>query len=155
VSPTLTQRTRRIAVKFLVTISNRPPTAGIVGAATYAVTAARALRQSGSEAAAPWNAKAQDESWVEFSDRSKAWFRENEQAGRVEAGYMFPEGGGIMIVDVASHEELHDLLFSNPGSVYLDHEVRPLLDFDTGMDKLASSFASGVGAIFARVAGLH
>jgi hypothetical protein len=143
-------------MKFLVTIRNRPPTSGIVGATAYAATAARAIRLAAStEVESPWTAKAQDESWVEFSNASKAWFRANEAAGRVEAGYMFPEGGGIMVVNADSHEELHDLIFSNPGASYLEHEVQPLLEFDVGMDKLASSFAAGVGGMFARLTQIH
>jgi len=137
-------------MKFLVTIRNRPPTAGVVGAVTYGATAARALRQAGTQAA-----RTQDDSWVEISNRSKTWYHDQEQAGRVEAGYMFPEGGGIMVVNVGSFEDLHDLMFSNPGSINLEHEVRPLLDFDAGMDKLAASFAAGVGTAFARASAIQ
>ena len=63
-------------MKYLVTIRNRPPTSGIVGATAYATIAARAIRlAANTELEAPWSARGQDEAWVEFSNRSKAWFR--------------------------------------------------------------------------------
>ena len=142
-------------MRFLVTIRNRPPIAGVTAAATYSATAARSLRLASGEVSAPWNAEGQNDAWVEFSNQSKAWYREHEQAGRVEAGYMFPEGGGIMVANVDSLADLHDLIFSNPGSIFLEHEVHPLLEFDVGMDKLASSFAAGQAAAFARISGIQ
>jgi hypothetical protein len=142
-------------MRFLVTIRNRPATAGVTAAATYAATAAQSLRLASAEALAPWTAEGQNNSWAERSSRSKEWYREHQQAGRIEAAYVFPEGGGFMVVNVDSLEDLQDLIFSNPGSIFLEHEVHPLLEFDVGMDKLASSFAAGQAAAFAMISDIQ
>ncbi len=78
----------------------------------------------------------------ELAAASKAWVREHSQ--ELEATYTFVEGGGCMIVNVNSPEELHELIHSNPSSPFLSHEIHMVLDFEEGIDRLASHYKSGL-----------
>lgn len=60
--------------------------------------------------------------------------------GRIETTYLFPDGGGFAIFNVDSPEALQKMIHENPASPFLKHEVRPLLDFDSGLDQLQERF---------------
>jgi muconolactone delta-isomerase len=64
----------------------------------------------------------------------KDWLNARIADGTVEVGYAIVGGGGIGVVNVDSHEEMHELLVSSPGFAIANYEVRPLADLDTTMD---------------------
>jgi hypothetical protein len=81
----------------------------------------------------------------------KGWMHERMNAGKVEAAFSFPEGGGgCGIVNVTSHEELNEMLVSSPMAPFSTFEVRALADFDQGID-------NGIRALeaFAAMASAH
>src|SRR4051794_27726563 len=80
----------------------------------------------------------------ELSGGSRQWLDEQLRSRRVEAAYVFPEGGGCMIVNAHSPEELHDTLQSNPSSAFLRHDVKILLDFHGTMERYAGHYRASL-----------
>jgi len=73
----------------------------------------------------------------------KGWVTEQQQGGRVEAAYTYPGGGGCAIINADSTEDLQQLLVSNPATAFLRYEVRPLVEFNESMDRVAGGRAGG------------
>jgi len=80
----------------------------------------------------------------QLSSASKDWAQGLIDAGKMESPYVFPEGGGMEILNADSPEELQELLHSNPSSPFLKHEIHLLLEFHESMDRLARQFRSGL-----------
>lgn len=78
----------------------------------------------------------------DLTTASKQWIQKCAQAGQLDltTNYMFPEGGGVMILNADSAEELQELIHSNPSSPFLTFQVRILLDCDEGLDRLARHY---------------
>ena len=57
-----------------------------------------------------------------------AYIAELQKKGMLETAYAFVTGGGIGIVNVASHEELWELLYAYPLYPYFNWRVEPLAD---------------------------
>jgi muconolactone delta-isomerase len=64
----------------------------------------------------------------------KDWLKQRRADGTVESLYGFVGGGGIGIVNVDSHEQMHELLVSSPAFPISDFEVRAIGDFETTID---------------------
>jgi muconolactone delta-isomerase len=61
---------------------------------------------------------------------SLVWLKEKLGDGTLDSTYNLFGGGGIGIVNAASHEEVLSLLLSYPLYPYFSWEVEPLLDFE-------------------------
>jgi muconolactone delta-isomerase len=62
-------------------------------------------------------------------------------AGTLDVSYMFADGsGGFVIANADSHEEALDRLMDFPMYVFLDWEVKPLVDSSHTYDKLRELF---------------
>lgn len=57
-----------------------------------------------------------------------AYVVELQKKGILEVGYAFVTGGGIGILEVASHEELWELLYAYPLYTSFQWHVEPLAD---------------------------
>ena len=57
-----------------------------------------------------------------------AYVAELQKKGTLEAAYGFVTGGGIGIMEVASHEELWEILFAYPLFTSFQWHVEPLVD---------------------------
>jgi len=69
-----------------------------------------------------------------------SWCEENAKNGKLECNYIFAEGaGGILIVNVNSHEELFDLLISCPTYPLATWEVKPLCDWKYAFNSVIAS----------------
>lgn len=75
-----------------------------------------------------------------LTESSKDWVRRHKEAGRLDSVYTFPEGGGCMVVEADSAEDLHTLIYSNPSALSMGYEIHMLLDFEGGMDHLNHHF---------------
>ena len=54
-----------------------------------------------------------------------------EKDGKLKAKYAFADiAGGIVMLDVASLEELYGILASMPTTPYVDREIHPLISMD-------------------------
>jgi muconolactone delta-isomerase len=62
-------------------------------------------------------------------------------AGVLDASYMYADASvGFSIVNADSHEEAMDGLMDHPLFVFMDWEVKPLVDLSHGYDKLIELF---------------
>jgi hypothetical protein len=84
----------------------------------------------------------------EIAAASKAWVQEQVRNGRVESPYLFAEGGGCMTVNADSIAELQEIIYANPGSANLTHEVHVLVDFEPSVDRLARNLRSSLERSF-------
>ena len=64
----------------------------------------------------------------------KDWLNARIADGTVEVGYGIVGGGGIGVVNVESHEEMHEQLVSSPAFPITDYDVRALADLNTTME---------------------
>jgi hypothetical protein len=51
-----------------------------------------------------------------------------QQKNTLKVGYAFTTGGGVGILEVASHEELWEILFAYPNRLSFHWQVEPLAD---------------------------
>jgi muconolactone delta-isomerase len=73
-------------------------------------------------------------SQLNYLESSKEWVQRLKQEKKLEGAYSFPDGGGLFIIDAASHEELTSLLLSFPLSHLSKFSVQPLADFAATSD---------------------
>jgi len=64
----------------------------------------------------------------------KDWLKQQVADGTVESLYGFVGGGGMGIVDVDSHEQMHELLVSSPAFPISDFEITAIGDFEATID---------------------
>jgi hypothetical protein len=57
-----------------------------------------------------------------------AYIAELQKKGTLEVGYAFVTGGGVGFLNVASHEELWEVLYNYPGYTAFQWQVEPLAD---------------------------
>ena len=65
---------------------------------------------------------------VPTSKAAAAYIAELQNKGTLEAAYAFVAGGGIGIMEVASHEELWEIVFAYPLFTSFQWHVEPLVD---------------------------
>ncbi len=68
------------------------------------------------------------------------WIDSQIKAGKIEAMYIFPEGGGMAIGDVNSQEEAFDMLTSYPLYGFFDWQVRVLVDWKHAYNSIIESY---------------
>jgi hypothetical protein len=71
---------------------------------------------------------------------ARDWEGALRNEGKIEVSYLFAVGGGAMVVNVDSPNELLALLQSNPSAPYLRPEADLLLEFDEGFGRLGQAF---------------
>jgi hypothetical protein len=72
---------------------------------------------------------------VEAFKRFKNWMAGQLRAGVIECAFGFAAGrGGCAIVNATSGEELQELIVGSPIGPFSIFEVRPLADFNSGME---------------------
>lgn len=64
-----------------------------------------------------------------------AYVAELQKKGTLEVGYSFVAGGGVGILDVASHEELWEIIYDYPFSRTFQWRVDPLADVSQTLGK--------------------
>ena len=64
----------------------------------------------------------------------KAWARKHKEDGSLEIAYSFADGGGMFIMNTATHEDLMRMLLTFPLAPLTQFSVKPLLDFDETAD---------------------
>ena len=80
------------------------------------------------------SAATEHRSQLNYLESSKEWVARLKQEHKLECAYSFPDGGGIFIIDAASHEDLTSILLSFPISHLSKFSVQPLADFDATSD---------------------
>jgi muconolactone delta-isomerase len=73
-------------------------------------------------------------SQLNYLESSKEWVQRLKQEKKLDGAYSFPDGGGLFIIDAASHEELTSILLSFPLSHLSKFSVQPLADFAATSD---------------------
>jgi len=73
-------------------------------------------------------------SQLNYLESAKEWVQRLKEDKKLEGAYSFPDGGGIFIIDAASHEELTSLLLSFPLSHLSKFSAQPLADFAATSD---------------------
>jgi len=66
---------------------------------------------------------------VDFLRRSEQWLKEKTAEGIVECAYSYPTGGGFIIFNADSHEEMARQLVDFPLFPLCEFNVQPILDF--------------------------
>ena len=59
------------------------------------------------------------------------WIDQKLADGTLEAAYSFPAGGGLLIFNAGSHEELMELLMDFPPRPLSDFEILDAIDYRT------------------------
>jgi len=79
------------------------------------------------------------EDWRAFFKACKEHLNALLADGSLDCVYITPDGGGMAIANVGSHEELWERMEAFPGSPFLKHKFYPLLDHNHYYDTLAAS----------------
>jgi hypothetical protein len=74
------------------------------------------------------------EAMEEIARESKRWVQEQQRNGRIEMAYYFVEGGGFMVVNVETPEELFELIHSRPAPM-LTPSARLIMDFESTIER--------------------
>jgi muconolactone delta-isomerase len=82
---------------------------------------------------------------VKLYPAAMAWIDQQIKSGKIEAMYIFPEGGGMAISDVNSQEEAFDLLTSYPLYSFFDWKVQALVDWKYAYNSIIERYKSMVG----------
>ena len=65
---------------------------------------------------------------------SMEWIEARLADGSMESTYLFPERGGIAIMNADSHDDLMKLLLDYPALTLYQWDIRPLADWRTGFE---------------------
>jgi hypothetical protein len=76
---------------------------------------------------------------------AKEWINERLESGKLECHYTFPQGGGIAISNVDSHEELADEIQSYPLFPFFEFKVQALCDWGYIYDRIIKTFQERAG----------
>lgn len=71
---------------------------------------------------------------VNYLRAAKAWVKRHQDDGALEAAYSFSDGGGIFIMNSASHADLMRLMLTFPLAPLTQWQVKPLMDFEESTD---------------------
>ena len=77
---------------------------------------------------------------VDFLRRSKEWINQKMAEGVLESAYSFTAGGGFLIFNVDSHEELIKHLIDFPMYCLSEFTVHPLVTFNDNADIIIDEF---------------
>ena len=77
---------------------------------------------------------------VAFFKESTAYLDALLSDGTADCVYLTPDGGGMAVMNVASHEELWEKVDAFPGTRYLKHTFYPLLSHSHYYRTLESRF---------------
>jgi len=77
---------------------------------------------------------------VEFLRRSQDWLKEKIEDGIVESAYSFTAGGGFIIFNVESHNELVKYLIDFPMYCLCEFTVQPLITFHDNAELIIGEF---------------
>lgn len=80
-------------------------------------------------------------------DAAMDWLKVRLDDGTFDCLYGFLEGGGFSIANVASHEEALDLMTEYPLYGMVEWEVRPVLEFGEGMEKVRGKLVEAQAAM--------
>ena len=72
---------------------------------------------------------AEHRSQLNYLESCKEWVHQLTASKKLDGAYSFPDGGGLFIIDAASHEELTSILLSFPLSHISKFTIQPLADF--------------------------
>ena len=77
---------------------------------------------------------------VMFLRNSIAWIEARQAEGVLECAYSFTAGGGFLVFDVASHEELVRYLIDFPMYPLCEFKVEPIIDFNRNSQLIIDEF---------------
>lgn len=80
-------------------------------------------------------------------DAAMAWLEGKAGDGTFDCIYGFLEGGGFSIANAGSHREVLDLMTDYPLFGLVTWDVRPVLDFKEGADKIRAKLAEAQAAM--------
>ena len=80
------------------------------------------------------------ETKVDFLRKSQEWLTARMAEGIVECAYSYTAGGGFIIFNVASHEELVAQLIDFPLFPLSEFNVEPIIEFNTNSDIVIGEF---------------
>ena len=75
------------------------------------------------------SAPRRDDDSVSGNKAALAYLAELQKKGIFEVGYTFVTGGGAGFLNVASHEELWEIIYNYPGTTLFQWHVEPVADF--------------------------
>jgi hypothetical protein len=85
---------------------------------------------------------------VEVLKVFKTWMADQMTAGVVDCAFAFAAGGGgCGIVNASSGEELQELLLGSPLGPFSTFDLRPLADFNSGMDLAVKQLTAAAAAM--------
>ncbi len=87
------------------------------------------------------SAASEHRSQLNYLESSKEWVHRLKEEKKLDGAYSFPDGGGLFIIDAASHEELTSILLSFPLSHLSKFSVQPLADFAATSDIIIDAMA--------------
>lgn len=70
---------------------------------------------------------------AEILKAQRSWLQARRSDGTFECNYAFPNGGGMAVVNVDSHEALSEMVFDAPAFAVTDLEIKTLNDSDASM----------------------
>ncbi|APV43685.1 Muconolactone delta-isomerase [Dehalogenimonas formicexedens] len=77
---------------------------------------------------------------VMFLRKSEEWIRQKQSEGILESAYSFAAGGGFLIFNVSSHEELIKNLIDFPMYCLSEFKVEPLVTFTENAELIIEEF---------------
>ncbi|APV43961.1 Pyruvate-formate lyase-activating enzyme [Dehalogenimonas formicexedens] len=77
---------------------------------------------------------------VMFLRKSEEWIRQKQSEGILESAYSFAAGGGFLIFNVSSHEELIKNLIDFPMYCLSEFKVEPLVTFEDNAELIIGEF---------------
>jgi hypothetical protein len=78
----------------------------------------------------------------------KEWMAEQMKAGVVDCAFSFAAGGGgCGIINASSGEELQALLVGSPLGPFSTFDLRPLADFNSGIDLIIQQLTAAAAAV--------
>ena len=80
------------------------------------------------------------ETKVDFLRKSQEWLTAKMAEGIVESAYSYTAGGGFIIFDVTSHEELVTQLIDFPLYPLSEFNVEPIIEFNANSDIIVEEF---------------
>ncbi len=85
---------------------------------------------------------------VEAFKGFKKWMADQMKAGVVDCAFGFASGGGgCGIINASSGEELQGLVLGSPLGPFSTFEVRPLAEFNSGMDLAIEQLTAAAAAM--------
>ena len=77
---------------------------------------------------------------VMFLRRSQGWIDARKSEGVLESAYSFTAGGGFLVFNVPSHEEMVKHLIDFPLYPLCEFKVEPIIEFNRNSDLIIDEF---------------